>query len=732
MTTPLIPTQGIPDAATEARVRQNTEAIMRAKQISREQATAMALQYEGMNPATTAPPKPSMAMDAGKKARSLSELTPELYLHSLTGMLATAARGITLGATDNIPAMKDAAAQYRADNGRFAGAVELGAGMALNPLGKVVGVIAKGAKAVPVVGRIMQGLNAAANPTGAKTAMQAFKQGLKSGGFYGAAYGFNTATEGTTGERVANAAATGTMGALTGGLLGTTIHVAAPRIERMARSLKGAPRPPSPETLDWHPSPEALELLEHGFTLDRGSLPTTADLKPGYVLADLLGANGRQTFQEAVRSSPKSVAVADAFRNSRYGASSDEIMNAVHTVVRGRPVSGPRFNPEAESRALVRQASDDAAPIYREIQAANPEIPDSPMMQAIFKSPTIRQTARSKEFKMFVGDRAAADKVREMMGQTARGEVAIPTTGKSPVVVAMEAQLGRPLTPEQIARMEQSGVLPPTKRITWRDLDNLKKKIDTHFGGQTSDQLRNAANDDLMALRAGMIQEMDAAAPQYAQARQVYADPMTASEMMKRGAAAERAGADVVEADLMDPKLTILGAAALEHYKLGVMGNIQSVAGKRSIEASPVGFWTPDMLRIVQAIKTPGGPDPAELATIMTTRHETASFVPTRTSEGLTGRGERLRGAGAAGLTAVAAGEPWMAVRQVVSEASRRGRKMPDLQSQELTAILLHREPARVLEWLHAQRMGFEAGKMAGQLAGRQTGRGMAPYPNTP
>lgn len=716
MTPPLLPvppTQ-ITDPATEARVRQNTETLMKQMGLDRAAAQQKALEYEGLAPTQT--PTPDRRMEAGKGKRDVGEL----YLDALTGMLSTAARGVTLGATDNIPAMKESAAQYRRDNKALATVVELGAGMALNPLGKGLAALAKGAKAVPVLGRVAGALDRAANPTAARTAWEAFKSGAKAAGLYGGAYGFNTQTEGGLSDRMANAAVNAAVAIPTGGLLGVTLHKVSGMATKADATMRGKAAPPDPLHGDWQPSDESMQLLEKAFLVDRGKLPDASELRPGYTILDLLGPNGRQLFQEAARSSPRAIRMADDFRTSRFGATADEISGMLQHAT-GFPGAGAgRFNPVIQSRELVRQAQREGGPLFRAIDRANPEVPsDHPILAAVLKSPTIQSLLTSKQFRLFAENRAAADEVRQLMGGVARGAVQGGDELERALggdVAAITKAFGRPPTPRELAQ------LPEPTRLTWRTLDNLRKKIDGHLSNEPSDQLANAANDDLKALRAGLVRALDDVIPGYQKARQAYADPLLAKEMMARGErAAQRA--DVVEADLADPELLVLGKAALDHYRLGVLGAIQRAAGSRPGEAAPNGFFTPDVRRIIKAISLP--PRRAQvddMADVLNVRHETATFAPTRTSEGLASRGERLKGAVEAGAGAVAAGAPWLAVRQMVSEVGRRGRKMPDLRAEELTSMMIPDNPYRVLEWLHARRMGFEAGTLAGQLAGRQTG----------
>lgn len=647
---------------------------------------------------------------------------PAAAATQIHGGLASAARGYTMGATDLIPGLKQSARDFQASDPGSALALEVGGGMAspvargftalkslaeMGGMGRVArmfGVLAETAQPtkgltgyakLPIVGR---------EATGAfGQALQAGVRGAKQGALYGGVYGTFTG-EGNLGDRALQTGAN----ALVGGVLGAPLGVAGYTAQRH-QATKAA-------RAAGVPSPQVQEFVTKAFEIDRGALPTLTDFNPGDRIIDHGDAQVWGLFFQGAQASPKGYKAARAWAQERL-ATNGRLMRGVAMDLAGLAPKGKTLAPaQVVMRELSAQAQREGGPLYRAMNTANPTAPGSAQLDDLMSSPTMQRLVGDKAF---AAERASADKARQHLGQLPRGEVQTSLAG-DPREAALAARLGRPLTP---ADRKAFGLAEP-KDVDWRTLNNLKIRLDDMIEGVTTGRssFDDIALADLKAQRSSLLNLMDTAWPNYAAMRAKYSEPLNQKEAFERGLKAARANAGAVEADLADPDLLVLGADAVRYYRLGVLSELETQAGKAANHAMETGgFWTPHRTAMLKLVA-----DPAKHTTIddylevIKRQNDAIAAVPDKpqlaalTQETYEARSAMEEIGGSFGL-----GQSWLGIRKAVTALGRVGRRMSPETGEEIVKMLLATPTDQTLRVLKPTPLiGAKRASKAGALLG--------------
>lgn len=609
----------------------------------------------------------------------------------LTGLGATAAQGLTLGATGNIPAVGREVAEFRQSQPLPALATEVVASLG-NPLSGLMKAIGLGAKAVGL-GRTagaFQKVGDLAQPVQQATKFtQAAGRGAASGALHGGAYGL-LATEGDVGDRLGGAALGGAGGGILGGALGSAIYP----LSRTVTGIKARVPRRAGEEPPTHPA--ARRRLAEAYEVDLPTKPLPTSGMPGDVMADLGGSNVLGLVNVAARSSPRAQKMADEFyarRSAELVRGNLELVEDVTVGVVGqtRALSIGSPNPLILARELGNLSRNQSAPVYAALNAANPTLEMTPLLRAVLASPPLRKAAAGTAAETFAETRHFADIARMIQGKPIRGGA-----GPGPAYT-------------------DTGGLIVDVQPTWRSLQLARQRLDDMLFGAKGKKLAPNLRADILELRHGLNKAIREQIPAAAEADALYSGPMVQRDMLVRGMKAK--GVDEVEEALTNPDLLALGEDAVNHFKLGVLSTLRRQVKDRVVSTSPEGFWTKSRLEMLQLVA-----DPQTAASIaprvggLSLKHGTLRAIPRRSTVVATGVDERAMGTGAA--VAASALQGRLAYGQILlaRAAGREAQKIPGRQAEDIMKITLGPVTADALDELNRLVQRSQAGSFGGRI----------------
>jgi len=722
MTAPILP-----DPKYHAWVNQNIQKLRKAGFTDQEIRNDWLMGEQGMADTTASkfipppapPPVPGAAPDALTSAMNLLGAAmpgmpkrPQMGdVENVANMGLAGVRGATLGAsdllTDQIPAVKQSAEEFRANNPLMNAGMELTGGMVVNPfkwLAKAPGVVGK-------VGRFMA--------PGASEVKSGLKEGLKKiggatarGAAYGGTYGAFTG-EGGLGDRALSAGASAFGGAVLGAGIGTAFaipeHIAATKAMRAATGL----------------SPKSRDIISEAQKV-QGGLRDPSTMMPGELLIDNAGPLEQSLVHEALRRSDEGLVLANKVKSEWIAAQKDAPTGFALEIA---GVDKRMPNPKILATTLRNEAKQAAAPLYARLNAENPVIPLTPELSAAMESPTFQGFLTSPAFRRFSADRAAGDKVRNLMGKAARGEIMSPEAiqgamrGQDPKIADLMARMAdkEGKVPPKVAEaiMALGGGEAPT--FDWRTLNAAKMAIDQSLRGEPVGGLAKMARAELQTVREALVTTMKAAAPGYEEALNTYAGGHVMAEMLEAGQLAAAKGVIEAEALLADPKVLAHGKSAVDQVRYGILQGLHDQLNRASRSAQASGeVWTGDRIGLLKLVAQ----SPEQAASVdafvnaQAKRFAAFGVVPPRVPRIQTGGQEAaeaaLAGGGVAGLTGTGLGfRMGNAVQRILG-------KMSPKEAFEVAQTYFSGDPVRAMSAVmrpfsrDASRVGQAAGLTAG------------------
>ncbi len=380
----------------------------------------------------------------------------------------------------------------------------------------------------------MMGINRAAGAAG--RAGEALTRGGGIGGdmFYGAARG---ASEGG-----AEGAVIGALGAGAGNVIGRTVIAPAVRLGASGAARAAGSSIPSVTRAEGR---VARYLPEEAPAM----LDEAASTNTPMMLADT-SPKMRALAGSVSRRSPEAYEVAENALRPRALGQADRAMEAIETNLGGVD------NPIEVSEALMKKASDDAAPLYEAFRA---------------------QPARS------------SPKLKALLDRPA---------GKAALTRAQEIAADEGVDPKTWGiDLNELGELAVVQDLSPQTLDYIKRGLDDVVEAKGN---RNAITGKLEMgeggravnrLRKDFIREVDALYPQYKEARAAYAGPAAAREALAEGQRMANARPRNIERRMRDLK-----GDELEQFRLGLrIGLADKVLGRsdRSNPFEPI-YGSPD------------------------------------------------------------------------------------------------------------------------------------------
>jgi hypothetical protein len=207
---------------------------------------------------------------------------------------------------------------------------------------------------------------------------------------------------------------------------------------------------------------------------------------------------------------------------------------------------GPTANVRLQSEALIKDASEKAAPLYKEAYAT-PAF-DTPVLRDLLRRPAMKQAL-------------------------ARARTIAAEEGRDPDKMGLI--------------FDKDGLLVKTRKPTMQTLDYIKRGMDDVIeagrdpvtGRLKLDEAGRAIN----ATQRQFIAELDKNNPAYAAARAAYGGPARASSALNKGARIGTKDAEQIGIETRD-----LSPVELEHYKLGVRSALSKALEGRTDAADKV------------------------------------------------------------------------------------------------------------------------------------------------
>ncbi len=650
--------------------------------------------------------------------------TPEAAGQAVAGPLASLARGYTMGATDLVPGLKAAAQAHQEASPAGALGTELAGGM-MSPvatafkgmkslaemagrgrLGRMFGTLAEVAQ--PTKGLTGYGKATGAFGQGFQSAVGAAKQGALYGGLYGTFTG-----EGNLADRALQTGAS----ALVGGALGAPLGAAGYAHQRH-QATKAARKAGVP-------SPHVREFVNEAFTIDRGGLPKLEDFNPGDRIIDHGDAQVWALAFQGFQASPKGLKMGRQWMKERL-ENNERLMRGVAMDLAGLAPKGTVLPPaDVVKRTLEAQAQREGGPLYRAMGQANPQAPPSQQLDDLMSSPTIQEFVGDTKF---AAERAAADKARAHLGKDAFGGVTteLQAGGDPRIDMIAKTYYGGNRPPDDVL-VKQFGIDPGQlgggATFDFRTLNNLKLRLDDVIEGVSTGRssFEKVGLADLKAQRSSLLNLMDQAWPEFAAMRAKYSNPLNQKEAFDLGLKAARTNEGKIVADLSDPDLLALGPEAVRFYKLGVLSELETQAGKVSEHmVATGGFWNPNRRGMLRQVT-----DPAKHTTIddylevIDRQNDAMGAVPDKAQlAALTMDTYEARSAAEEIGGSAVLGQGWLAIRKAVTAVGRKARRMSPETGEEIVKMLLATPTDQTLRHLRPTPQIGSRNAKAGALLG--------------
>ena len=628
MTAPL---QGVPDPQLDAELKAGIAKLRASGYTDDEIRQEWLVGKRGLTPDRAAALIPTM-LEPPRSA--------PVYPHAMVGkmvpdLLLAGVRGATLSASkhlEDVAGLGERRDQFRRDHPALSAGAEMVGSVAFNPFSWIKGFsyLPKGVRAAAEF--LAPGEHAA--KAGVKEVAKRIGGQAIRGGVYGGIVGANEA--GLPGALSGFAG-----GSVLGTVLGTVVEpFVSKAAQRQASAATGL-------------GPKARSIMDDArkAQAEAGIPPVTpAD---GQSLFDVMGPLEQSVFQEAVRRSPEGLVEANRFKQT-WMQSQKEAPTSFAMEIAGVPKTLP--NPLIVARDAKEGAKKAAQPFYDRLNRENPVVPMTPDMQDVLADPNVRNFLLSPAFKRFAQTQATADKIRQRAGEAVHGEVMKPdqimaALGELPPEVQAKLQaaqraFGRPLDEAtKTALLKGMGFDPGTAQFDWRTLNYVKMAMDkTLFGKEPVGSLATIDRSNLLTIRNALVGAMDQMPTHgavYRQARNTFASGQQTAEMLARGMADAKLGAQNVQLALTDPAMVAYGPGARDQYRFGVLSELHKQLSQSG------GEWTPDRVGMMKLLAFT--PDDAAKVDAFVAAQEARSSrlglipnavqgIQTRGEEGLQGR----------------------------------------------------------------------------------------------